>query len=199
MIFIMEEEINNIINFLDITSSKGEHKISFVVYRKSTATDIIIPSDSCHPPEQKLTGIRYLVNRISTYTINEINKKNEYDTIKQILRNNKYVVKFLNRNNRINDTKTQKRGQNKNKMDQVYIRWKKKFITKLFKNSDLKISFKPDNTIGKLLTYNKNTNFNKYKKCGVHQLIYRNCIRKYIAQTDRLFHTIFQEHFRDFK
>ena len=59
MTFTMEE-VNNSINFLDITISTDEHKISFNVYRKPTATDII-PSDSCHPPEQKLAGIRYLL------------------------------------------------------------------------------------------------------------------------------------------
>jgi hypothetical protein len=34
MIFTMEE-VNNNINFLDITISKDEHKISFNIYRKT--------------------------------------------------------------------------------------------------------------------------------------------------------------------
>ena len=65
------------------------------------------------------------------------------------------------------------------------------------KNSDLKISFKADNTLGKLLTHNKNTNFNKYNKCGVYQLACWDYNKKYIGQTGRSFHTRFQEHFRD--
>ena len=63
----MEEEVDNSINFLDITISKNDKKSSFNVYRKPTATDIIIPSDSCHITEQKLAAIRNLVNRLSTY------------------------------------------------------------------------------------------------------------------------------------
>jgi hypothetical protein len=89
MIFTMEEEINNNIHFLDITVSKDENKISFKLYRKSIATDIIIPNDSCHPPEQKPAAVKYLVNRLSAYLMNKTNERKQYDTIKQILHNNK--------------------------------------------------------------------------------------------------------------
>ena len=51
----------------------------------------------------------------------------------------------------------------------MYVGRQKEFITKLLKNSNLKVSFKTDNTIGKLLAHNKNTNFNKFSKCGVYQ------------------------------
>ena len=77
MTFTTEEEINNSVNFLDVTSSKDEHKISFNVYRKPTEIDIIIPNDSCRPPEQKLPTVRYLVNSLSTYPINETNRRQE--------------------------------------------------------------------------------------------------------------------------
>jgi hypothetical protein len=63
MTFTMDEEVNNGIIFLDITVSKIDHKISFNMYRRPTAIDIIIPDDSCHRPRQKLTAIRHLINR----------------------------------------------------------------------------------------------------------------------------------------
>jgi len=69
MTFTMEEEVNTSIDLLDISISIDTPKISFNVYRKPTATDIIIPNDSCHPPKQKLAGIRYLVNHLSTYPL----------------------------------------------------------------------------------------------------------------------------------
>ena len=51
-------------------------------------------------------------------------------------------------------------------MGQIYAR------CKLFKNTNLKISFKTENTIGKLLAHNKNknTNFNKFNKSSVYEL-----------------------------
>jgi hypothetical protein len=58
MHFTIEEEVDNRINFLDITITKVDHKISFNTYRKPTATGIIILNDSCHPPEQKLATVR---------------------------------------------------------------------------------------------------------------------------------------------
>jgi hypothetical protein len=54
MHFTMEEEVDNRINFLDITISRVDNKISFNIYRKPTATGIINPNDSCHPPQHKL-------------------------------------------------------------------------------------------------------------------------------------------------
>jgi hypothetical protein len=45
MTFTVEEEINNSINFLDITISKDGHKILFIVYRKLSAVDVIIPNN----------------------------------------------------------------------------------------------------------------------------------------------------------
>jgi len=115
MTFTMQEEINNSVNFLDVATSKDEHKISCNVYRKPTATDIIIPNDSRHPPEQKLAAVRYLVNRLSTYPINETNKRQEYDAIKQMLHSDKYDVKILNRINRKPDTKTRNEARTKTK------------------------------------------------------------------------------------
>jgi hypothetical protein len=47
--FTIEEEKENKINFLDITISKENDNLSFDIYRKPTATDTIIPNDSCHP------------------------------------------------------------------------------------------------------------------------------------------------------
>ena len=88
MIFTMEEEVNNRVKFLDNTISKIDQKISFNVYIKRIATDIIIPNDSCHPTELKLAAIKYLINRISIYPMNETNKIKEYDTIKQETHNN---------------------------------------------------------------------------------------------------------------
>ena len=63
--FTIQEE-NNSINFLDISIYK-KNDIYFKIYRKPTATDLIIPYDSNHPPEHKISAIRYLANRLITY------------------------------------------------------------------------------------------------------------------------------------
>ena len=93
----MDEEIENKINFLDITSSEDHNNIMFSIYRKPIATDIIIPNDSCHTPEHKLAAVRYLTNQLSTCRMNSAEKEKENHTIKQILHNNKYDIAILNK------------------------------------------------------------------------------------------------------
>jgi hypothetical protein len=51
------------------------------MYRKPTDTDVIITNDSVHPPEQNVAVVRYLANRLVTYTLNDADKK-EYDIIR---------------------------------------------------------------------------------------------------------------------
>ena len=95
--FTMEKELNNSINFLDITICKTNHDISLNIYRKPTASDTVIPNDSGHPLEHKMAAIRYLTNRLVTYPMNNTNKKKEYHTVKQTLLNNKYDAKILDK------------------------------------------------------------------------------------------------------
>lgn len=54
----------------------------------------------------------------------------------------------------------------KNGQKFTYMRKLTKFITKLFKNSSLNISFKTENT--KSLNMNKNINTNKFNKCDIY-------------------------------
>jgi hypothetical protein len=64
--FKIEKEKDKCINFLDITIAREQQQFDFDIYRKPTVTDHIIPQDSCHPQEHKLSAIRYLYNRMET-------------------------------------------------------------------------------------------------------------------------------------
>jgi hypothetical protein len=65
------------------------------MYRKPT-TDHIIPHDSNHPhPEHKISAINYLSNPLLSYPLKDTDKKQEYETIKCILHNNKYDPHIL--------------------------------------------------------------------------------------------------------
>jgi hypothetical protein len=69
--FTTEKEQQESINFLDLTIHRKDKKLQFLIYRKPTQTDIIIPSNSCHPYEHKLLGINYLLYRLHTYPTTE--------------------------------------------------------------------------------------------------------------------------------
>ena len=88
--FTLEKEQNKRINFLDITISTNQDGLSFKIYRKPTATDIIIPNDSCLPREHKTAAIRYYRNRLETYKLTPESRQKEKDNMKHILVNNTY-------------------------------------------------------------------------------------------------------------
>ena len=77
---------NNSINFLDISICKNNN-ISFIIYRKPTATHHTIPHDSNHPPEHKLSTINYLSNWLIAYPLNDLDENKEHETVRHILHN----------------------------------------------------------------------------------------------------------------
>jgi len=52
---------------IQICLSRLHDIFRFTIYRKPTFTDLIVPYDSCHPPEHKYTAMRYMLNRLNTY------------------------------------------------------------------------------------------------------------------------------------
>jgi hypothetical protein len=89
---------------------------------------------------------------------------------------------------------------NKNTRKETQTRWAKfthvgrqtKSITKSFKNSKLKVSFKAGNTRGKLVAQNKSNNTNNFNKYCVYKLICYDSNRKNVGQTGRPFHVRFK-------
>jgi hypothetical protein len=108
--FTIENEINNQINFLDLTISKHHNNLHFGIYRKHTTTDIMIRNDSCHPNEHKMSGINYLINRITTYPITHSNLNVESQIINHLLKSN--GCKHLETNDLVQ--KKEKRVQKEN-------------------------------------------------------------------------------------
>jgi hypothetical protein len=44
----MEKEVNNKINFLDLFIEETHNNLQIGIYRKPTATDLVIHNGSCH-------------------------------------------------------------------------------------------------------------------------------------------------------
>jgi hypothetical protein len=149
--FTMERETDIKINFLNITIQKERDNLSFHIFRKPTVTDTIIPRDACHPPEHKHAAIRHLINTMNTYDLNKYNKKAEHVTIKYILKNNGYDASVIKQ---LNKTKPKvKQNKNKNLWAKfTYVGRETKFITKLFKESSVKVTYTTNNIISKYLS-----------------------------------------------
>jgi hypothetical protein len=146
---------------------KDNNRISFDIYRKPTTTDIIIPRESCHPMEQKLSAIRYIQNRNETYLTDPCCKQKEKHIIDHILRNNNYDSTSINtRKNR--SMKNRSRTQKTKWAKFTYTGRETRFITKLFKPFDIGISFTTRSNIGALLRENSDKMDNKCNRSGIY-------------------------------
>ena len=99
-----------------------------------------------------------------------------------------------------NKGKKQRQNNQKQKWAKfTYVGKETRFITKLFKSTNVKIAFTNDNTIGKRLAIRQEVLQSKYDRSGVYQLTCPECKMKCTGQTGRPFKVRFQEHVRDFK
>ena len=148
--FAQEREKENKLSFLNISIIKTTENISFDIYRKSTTSGVIIPSDSCHPQEQKVSAIRYFSNRINTCDLDTTSKRIGLDTVRQIIHNNKFDISILDR---VNYAKSKQRQDNRPKRwaKFSYIGKETRQITNLFRNIKLKVAYITKNNLGKLL------------------------------------------------
>jgi hypothetical protein len=169
--FTIEKETDNNLNFLDISIQNTGNKLLFNIYRKPTATDIIIPQDSCNPPAQKHAATRHLVNRMNSHKLDEDNRKTEQQIIEQIITNNGYKASISKHFNKPKP----KIHTNNNKDSSAkftYFGKETRFITKLFKETQIRIAYKVNNTIRKQLTPKVcNSNLQQqFEKSGVYSL-----------------------------
>jgi hypothetical protein len=68
----------------------------------------------------------------------------------------------------------------------------------LFKNTNIRVAFKTQNTIGKILR-NSNKRQDKYENAGIYKMKCMDCPQYYIGQTGRTFNIRYKEHVHDIR
>jgi hypothetical protein len=189
--YTMETQVDNKLNYLDITIEIINSRFSFNIYRKPTTTDLIISNESCHPMEHKLAAIRYLHNRKDTFPISSEYKQEETKVINTIMYNNGYTTNTMIHKRR-QQTKTPAETTKKWAVF-TYIGKETRIISRLFRNTNIHIAYKTKNTIQKNLQTN-NIDHDKYSQSGVYEIKCNSCPLKYVGQTGRNFRTRFKEH-----
>jgi hypothetical protein len=198
MQFTLEQEENNALHFLDLTISRTDNNVQSSTYRKPTTTNAILPSDSYHPSEHKLSAIRYLHNTNATYMTTPEEKQNETTIIKHILQANKCNTSF-DTNNKQQNRKDNPDPTNKKWTKFTYIGKDTRVITKLFKHTNIRIAFTIRNNLGKLLTSLRDDQHTDiYSRNGVYQLTCNTCHKQYIGRLAS-FRTRFKEHEQDYR
>jgi hypothetical protein len=139
----------------------------------------------------------YLYNGMNSYQLTPEKRQNENNTIQQILINNGYNNKVSE--NRLTTTKP-KQVTNKTRWTKfTYTGKETRAVTKVFKNTNLKIAYSTNNTMGKLPTAKLQQSKCKYEKCGVYQITCPTCNMRYVGQRGRPFKIRFREHLHDFE
>jgi len=82
--FKVTEEINNSINYLDLTINRNKNKIELDIYRKPTNADFTIQYTSNHPQDHKQATFTFYMNRMLTLPITDQAKKKEWEKILNI-------------------------------------------------------------------------------------------------------------------
>jgi hypothetical protein len=70
-------------------------------------------------------------------------------------------------------------------------------ITKLFKDTNLKVAFKTTTTVGKQLSDNCTTN--TYEQSGIYKMTCQRCHKVYVGQTGRNLIIRYKEHIRNIR
>jgi hypothetical protein len=136
-----------------------------------------------------------LYNRVNTYGLTNENKHKEEEIIAHILKNNQYPphIKYNKQTPPNNNT-----AQNRKWITFTYFGPCMRMISKIFRNTNMKVAFRTNNTLRQHLKI-KEKMTDKYNQSGVYQMACQDCELKYIGQTGRTFRTRYKEHIRDIK
>jgi len=93
--FTAETEVNNTLNYLDISIHRTPMGLRTSIYRKPTFTPTIISYTSNHPMQHKYAAIKFLYSRLSSYDLHREEYQHEANYIHNILYNNSFPIKPL--------------------------------------------------------------------------------------------------------
>ena len=166
--------------------------ITTSIYRKPTFTDSIIRYTSNHPAQHRYAAVRFLFNRLNSYNLDSEEYLHELNIIHNILYNNASQIKPQKTpTNKLTTASPLRETQKWTSF--TYVGNETSYITNIFRKTDLRITFRTNNTIGILLSC-KNHTPDKYSLSGVYKLTCPDCHKAYIGQTGRRFAARFKEH-----
>jgi hypothetical protein len=141
----MEQQTQNRINYWDLTITNNQNKLSFEIYRKPTSSVLILHNASCHLYMHKKSAINYLHSQINIYKHTKENENEEKETVAQILRNNEYPLQIKKKDKK--KSLTNNTIQEDKWITFTYFGLSVRIITKLFRNTIMKVAFRTSNTI----------------------------------------------------
>ena len=146
-------ENNFSVSFLDLIFTRKPSHLDIDIHRKNTTTDTTINFLSNHPPEHKLAAYRFLIRRMFTLPVHKEQRHEEWQNILHTAhRNNFPRCLITNLKHRIKKKLTQPSPPTTSRHDTkwttfTYTSPQIRKITNLFKNTNIKLAFKCNDTI----------------------------------------------------
>lgn len=204
--FTIETEQNCSINFLDITLTRLNNRLSFNIYRKPTFSDNVIPITSRHSSNIKLSSFHSMLDRLIKIPLSKEFFDKELHTIKQIAINNgfpcKTIDKLLLKKQKkfiFNTIFSMPKMNDERWIKLNYIGTTSDKISNILKNKlNCNVAFYNTHNLKKIFN-KKPEHSDKICGSGVYKITCNDCEFIYIGQTGRNFKTRFNEHFRSFK
>ncbi|KAK5644828.1 hypothetical protein RI129_006128 [Pyrocoelia pectoralis] len=202
--FTLEKEVNNTLNFLDLTITRLHQSLEIAVYRKPTTTDHVIPFNSFHAISHKLAAFRFYFNRLFQLPLQPQKFNEELAIIYQLAYNNGYPDDLIHSLYK----QYSHRHSLKNRTTLVpittihppiyyslpFIGPSSFFFSNLFRKLDIHISFNTQSNLNSMLVNNKEK-IHHLDKSGIYKLLCGTCNSHYIGQTGRKFRKRCAEHF----
>jgi hypothetical protein len=123
----------------------------------------------------------------------EENKKKE-EFMRQILVNNEYPQQIRKKRKQRSSTTEPLMTRNHKWVTFTWVRT----ITKVFRNTNLKVAFRTNNTIKHHVSMEEKTT-DVYNLSGVYQMLCKGCPLKYVGQTGHTFRIRYNEHIREIR
>ena len=171
-------ETNNTINFLELQIMRNTQNLEISVYRKPTTTNTTIHHTSNDPMEHKTAAYRYYLSWMHSLPLNPDEKQKEWNTIQTIAKNNGFSIQHIHRinqqiqhnNNNTNHTTTTTSQPTKIRTTFTYFSPLIWTITKLFKHTNLQVTYKTTNTVQQLLQHTAHQHRTEHERSGLYKL-----------------------------
>jgi len=200
-----KEEQKRSINFLDITITNKCNNHTFKIFHKPAQSDLIIPQNSNHPWNQKMSTFHSMINRLIRIPMNKHDYENELKRIKYLATRNGYKIKTIEnivRRARVKNNKKKINVENKEFICLPYNSTMTRAFRNTFKKDKFYVSYKTTNNAFNMINkFSNNTNQNgdKFNKSGIYKIKCSDCDSFYVGQTGRSFRTRYREHIQALK
>jgi len=145
-------ETDSRINYLELLITRNPTKLVISIFRKPTSTDTATNFYSNHSLEHKVAAYRFHIERIFTLPLAEEQQQEEWESIKQRARNNNYPINLFQKlkqriQRELSHPTLPSKSSDTKWATFTYTTPQIRKVTNIFKQTNVKIAYKTNNTI----------------------------------------------------